>query len=348
MSRRYVVGLACLCTLVAVLLSVAGAWGRAGLPVERALFAAVAVLLTVGAHVIPALCRDTGAWFRLLAAVLWLACMAAVVVGHLAFFTAAERHAGEMRAIEAQTVERSTITARPLSEVAADLAGVNGSIARLRVDVARCPSCQSLPAKLEALTARARALETEEAEARRRITQEEEAVANRQAATVDPVSRRLAVTLGVTHEAASLAVGVVSAVVLELLGCLLWVKVTRWSTSTTHQAPLLDESRTVTACKSVMVADLSPDGHRSTNPARNEPVKPEIAGTVTRSHAANVDEGALAEAIRRGIVRPTVTAIRTYLKCSQSRAIELRRAWLASTKEKHNERELDGQPHGSA
>ncbi|WP_343549128.1 hypothetical protein [Ralstonia sp.] len=314
MTRRYVVTLACLCTLVAVLLSVAGAWSRAGLPVERALFAAVAVLLTVGAHVIPALCRDDQPVWRVLAGLLWLACMVAVVAGHLAFFAGAERHAGQLRVSEMPRAVRSAITARPLSEVAADLGAIRERIARLQASLIRCPTCQTENARLNGLQARREALETEEAEARRRITLEDAADARMQSALTDPAAGRAALMLGVSAAAASLIVGTVSAVVLELLGCLLWVKAcARGSANPASHARSSVERHAVTAPvtatdKGLQTGDVGAAGFCSDAP-------------VMAGHGADPD----ALAVIRDGIKPTVNAIRQHLKCSQARAAAIRR-----------------------
>ncbi len=342
MSRRPILILAACCTGVAVALSVAGAWNRAGLPMERALFAAVAALLTIGAHVLLALGRHESPGYRLAVLALWLVCLAAVVAGHLAFFAGAERHAGELRADEARQGERTgAIVARPLAEVAADLAGAVGQAERLRVALARCTHCDDTRARLTGLDARAAALRVEEAEARRRIALEDAAAERRQAARTDPVSARLAAVAGTTPGAVSLVTGVASAMVLELLGALLWIKVahgrvTEAASTSGVTAPVVAGTVGAEPADTGVAATTS---HASSGPevtasqAQTVPgpglaTAPQpFAGPEAGSPSPRTDSDLtrIAQAIQRGEVRPTVSAIRQHLRCSQAKAAEVRR-----------------------
>lgn len=304
--------LASSCTIVAVGLSVAGAWQRAGLPLERALFAAIAVLLTVSAHVLPALCRGGSGGAVRAGWVLWGACLISVCSGHLAFFTAAERHAGALRVADlppVSTFDRTAgIVARPLTQVAADRARVTADAERLRVVVTRCPDCLAQRARLLGLEGQAAALKTEEDEARRRIALQSETVAAtvlqraaESTAAVDPVASRVAALVGLTPDAIALALAGLSAATLELVGGLLW-----W------------RYRAVTAYSNAPV----------TVPEASIVPVPETPDTPTVAPPAH-EPNALADAVRRGELRPTVAGIRKFLGCSQTRATEVRRRLLA-------------------
>lgn len=300
MMRRSIFVLAIACSVVAVGLSAAGAWQRAGLPLERALFGAVAVLLTVAVHVLPALVHGERRAVRFATLVLWLACLVAVVCGHLAFFAAAARHAGELRAeavAGSPGLNAADRTVRPLAAVAADLARVTADAARLQVGLARCRDCPSLEAKLTGLTAQAKALQVEQAEAQRRISREDAMEAKRQTAAVDPVAGWLAVLTGVPDTTVALSMAVLTAVVLELVATLLWCRYRAVTTSSNAPVTVPDAS--------VVPVPETPD-----TPQAQEP-------------------DALADAVRRGELRPTVAAIRKFLGCSQTRATEVRRRLLA-------------------
>lgn len=310
--RQPILILASSCTIVAVGLSVAGAWQRAGLPIERALFAALVVLLTLSAHMLPALCRGGSGGAVRAGWVLWGACLISVCWGHLAFFSAAERHAGVLRAAELAPVpildHASGIVARPLTQVAADRARVMADAERLRVVVTRCPDCLAQRSRLLGLEAQVVALETEEQEARRRIALQSEAVAAttlqraaESAAATDPVASRVAALLGLTPDAIALTLAGLSAATLELVGGLLWWRYRAVTTSS--NAP-------------VTVPDAS------VVPVPETPDTPTVAPP---THEPN----ALADAVRRGELRPTVAAIRKFLGCSQTRATEVRRRLLA-------------------
>lgn len=312
-----VTGLAAACSLVAAWLSAAGAWNRGGTLIERALTAAVAVLLTLAVHQLPA-ALATGRRMPVAGGALWCACLASVVWGHLAFFAAANGHAGDARAqrqIEATAslpLEAPAV-ARPLAVVSAERATVRGDIARLQATAASCQHCPLGRARITALQQRAEALDVEEQEARRAIRQDESVraaalshAAHVEQARIDPAARLLAAATGAHADTVLLVTQLVAVICLELVGCVLWLRVA------SLRAP---------GCAAALPATPSPAPAVT---ARPEPSNEASSG------AGPVDDDQVAAAVRRGELKPTVAAIRQFVGCSQARAMTIRRRVLAT------------------
>lgn len=320
-EHRVVLGctmaLAAACSLVAAWLSAAGALNRGGTLGERALSAAVAVLLTLAVHQLPA-ALATGRRMPGAGWALWCACLVSVVWGHLAFFAAANGHAGDARAqrlIEAAAsmpVEVRAV-ARPLAVVSAERATVRGDIARLQATAANCRNCPLGAARITALQQRAEALDVEEQEARRAIRQDESAraaalshAAGVDKARLDPAARLLADATGAHADTVLLVTQLVAVICLELVGCVLWLRVA---------------SLRAAACAAALPAAL--------------PLAPAVTALPDPSNEASseagpTDDDQVAAAVRRGELRPTVAAIRQFVGCSQARAMTIRRRLLAS------------------
>lgn len=310
-------GLAAACSLVAAWLSAAGAWTRGGTLSERALIAAVAVLLTLAVHQLPAVLA-AGKRLPVAGYALWCACLVSVVWGHLAFFAAANGHAGDARA-QRQSEATATMPmearamARPLAVVTAERATVRGDIARLQATAANCRNCPLAAARIAALQQRAEALDVEVQEARRAIRQDESARATAQShaagvdrARLDPAARLLAAATGAHAETVLLATQLVAAICLELVGCVLWLRVASLRTPASEGALPCDAPQT---------------------PAVTAP--PET-GNEASSGTSHAEDSAVAAAVRRGDLKPTVAAIRQFVGCSQARAMTIRRRLLAS------------------
>lgn len=319
-ARLYVVSLATLCSVVAISLSAAGAWNRGGTLSERALIAAVAVLLTLAVHQLPAVLA-TGKRRAVAGWALWCVCLASVVWGHLAFFAAANGHAGDARAqrqieaIASMPMEARAM-ARPLAVVSAERATVRGDIARLQATAANCRNCPLGAARITALQQRAEALDVEEQEARRAIRQDESARATAQShaagvdrARLDPAARLLAAATGAHAETVLLATQLVAAICLELVGCVLWLRVASLRTASTEET---------LPC------------HVPQTPPVTVPAE---TGNEASSGASHAEDSAVAAAVRRGELKPTVAAIRQFVGCSQARAMTIRRRLLATRTE---------------
>jgi hypothetical protein len=222
-----------------------------------------------------------------------------------------------------------------------------------------CPSLRvarlSLDAKLDALNIEAdqakrrQAIEDREREETARITVARDAL--RDSVRDDPVTSRLAVSLGVTAASLDLASGLVFAAVLEGVACLFWFLALESSPPARMQTPAHDPvtdadrdaasvapavtsevtSGVVTPGDSLAVSTVTPTsppvpaGHVSVTQPHSMTVQ-----TVTQAAAAQAcqpptDLEKLLQAIQAGQVRTTVADIRRHLGCSQARAAALRR-----------------------
>ncbi len=229
--------LAWLTTAVGVAMAAAAAFERAGATLDRGLITAIAILLALGAHLLPALARRLPwAWL------LWGGCVLATLYGHAHFFTASSQRAGVQRAgalapshqTQAWQSELAAIQTRPLSTVAADQARLETRLSQAQDALTRCerstPS-QCRAAGLNASNARAKleANQVELAQARRAAelrTHLTDAAAlrdqQRSQLHQDPVDSLLARWLGVPVVSFGLALSLVQSLLVELLAALLW------------------------------------------------------------------------------------------------------------------------------
>ncbi|WP_423383544.1 twin-arginine translocation pathway signal protein [Burkholderia sp. LMG 32019] len=343
--------LATLASGTSLWISVVAGVERGGLPVERAAWAAVGVVLLLGAHLIPALSRGIGLNVRRAAMALWLVCMVSTGYGHATFFLASQRHAGDVRAA---TLHRSIEAAdavpaagRSLAEIARDQARVTQQLAVARNS--RCATrCELLAVRRESLSAQLAAFDVESAEARRREqavdrmrVANERQQAREDLARIDPVTARAADWLGVSRETVDLAVALVYGSVLECVACLCWLLAlppARCDAGDRPQPSIMSDSSVAAASHGSVTASLCLGQEQHVpDAASNAAVTPSHAVDAPASHPSrdwfagrvtNSDLLILTHAIANGQVRPTVKEIRTFLKCSQDKAMRLRRQFL--------------------
>ncbi|MEW9586765.1 hypothetical protein [Paraburkholderia sp. DGU8] len=259
-------------------------------------------MLVVAAHLFPALCRSHGWRIRVLGAVLWLACMAATCYGHAVFFVMAQKHAGELRA---GAVPMLVTHSRGLAQIAVDRAD---AVARLaRVAERRCGEhCATVRIDGATLTARLKALDVEAAEAKRAEAAQDSAAAERAAAMADPVTGALtAFGLPVAH--ADLVAGLAFAAVLEGVACFAWLLALRPDDVTEITATPVQQGSNAESVTAVTDA--------SNAVAATESAEIESPDDVTR----------VREAVAAGTLRATVTEIRKFLGCSQTKAADIRK-----------------------
>ncbi|MCF1442020.1 hypothetical protein ACI2VK_10140 [Ralstonia nicotianae] len=339
MSRGASWALAIAATGTALCLSVLAGWQRGGSLSERLVWVAIGVVLVACAHLLPALVRDAPIGLRGVAAVLWLACMAAACLGHATFFVLALRHAEELQVL-ATPVPELAAASRSLTAVMTERAEV---VARLAtVTTQRCSgNCTTLEARRVTLTARLAALDAEAEDVRRQMAERDRGTAQRDARLVDPVTARLAALLGTTVVRIELLTALAFAAVLEGTACLLWT-LTLMSRQRSEAPVALSHAPVVAPVEPLPAAvasatDVTAPPVTAVTPGAIEtagghaphdaPVTPHPAGA---SHDPDVTQ--LMQAIATGQLRPTVNGIRQRLGCSQARAIALRRqlAELAS------------------
>lgn len=224
--------LAGLATSTSIWITVIAGMERGGNASEHVAWAAVGVVLLLGAHLIPALSRQSPSKLRTAAWALWFVCMLSTGYGHATFFLTAQAHAGDMRAAD---VRRSTPTrqhvpnGRTLSAIAADQARVKQALIAVRST--RCTmSCRSLEVRRETLSIQLAALDVEAREALRERQLADRALASADAelnreerARVDPVTARAATLLGLSRDSVDLAIAVIFGTLLECVACIGWM-----------------------------------------------------------------------------------------------------------------------------
>jgi hypothetical protein len=258
--------LAALVTLTAASMTAVAAADRGGTDLDKALLIAMSVVIVLTVHLLPALSKRFVSW------IVWGCCLVCAIYGHLTFLTHASLRAAESRAqqsalvmgterqIEATKAALASIKARPMVMVAEALAVTEDKRERatLRLELAEGKRAEALREELVRLSATATQAQVTGA--------------------TDPVTSRLAGVMGVTDSTVTVVVGMTFAILLELIGTLLWYEALRHN---------------------VVVGDENPD--------------PENEVTVLKA------------AISEGKCRETVASIRSFLQCSQARALELRR-----------------------
>lgn len=332
--------LATFVTIVAALMTAVAAWDRGGTPLDKGLLVAMSVVIVLAVHLLPAISRRPSAWL------VWVGCLLCAVYGHLTFLTHASQRAGESMAQQsAQKVgtERqfeltrealAQIKARPVSEVAAELAVKHDRRVRaaLSVEIAEGKKAEKLREDLVRLSA----VSTE-------------AQVN---GSVDPVTQKLAELFETTQGAVSVVIGLTFAMLLELIGALLWVEALRPSVKNSEKVSDVTQPVTrpkvvsdtpvtrsaTTPATSAVTPATTPSKSNATLPAtpsvtQNEShaetnaTSQEIqTATQTESAPENSIVTSLKTAIEAGKCKATVNSIRAFLGCSQTRALELRRA----------------------
>lgn len=267
--------LALFVTLTASAMAAVAAWDRGGTIIDKALLVSMCVVIVLAVHLIPALSRRPVAWL------VWSVCLLCAVYGHLTFLThaslrAAEAHAqqsalaiGTERQIQSAREALDEIKARPVATVAAQLAqeGDRRMRAALRAELAEGKRAEALRDDLAQFEAVSTAV---------RVT-----------GATDPVTERLAVVTGWTESGVSVVIGMTFAMLLELIGALLWFEALRPSKAATEPTQG-DDSKAVT-----------------------DPITEQVT--------------AVTAAILAQECRLSVTSIREFLGCGQARAMEIRR-----------------------
>lgn len=349
--RRWTLALAALATTTALSLSVLAGWQRGGTLPERFIWIAIGVVLVTSAHLVPALIREMPIAIRSVGSVLWGACLLTACYGHAVFFAFAQQHAGEQRASTAQAIPALS-AARSLTTVMAERAAVIAQLAA--VNTRYCVgNCVTLESRRTTLAARLVALNAEADDVRRQQAVTDRITARQDALLVDPVTSRLAALLGTTTGRVDLLTGLVFAVVLEGVACLLWSIALRsplpksLPVVTGDVSPAVTVTRVVTEPVAAVVADaagmtqpgvmpvtashdketvsrnpVTPSHDRTTDShaPRDDPIAPLLAAAPIDDHLSR-----LVRDVAAGLVRPTVADIRRHLGCSQARAAELRR-----------------------
>ncbi|MDR5778088.1 hypothetical protein QCE63_01435 [Caballeronia sp. LZ065] len=342
-------------TVTALCISVLAGWQRGGWLSERIAWVTIGAVLVVSAHVLPALCRTASVVVRLGGAGLWVVCMVTTCYGHATFFLLAQEHAAALRVAALPVVVVPTApmmsssgrrTVRGPAAIAAEHADVVAALARAdaRHCAGDCPALRvirvSLAAKLDALDVEAdEAKRWQVAEDRQREETERLTAARdvlRDSVRDDPVTSRLANSLGVTAARVDLASGLVFAGVLEGVACLFWFLALgpanrtrdRVVGATSEDASVTPE---VGSGDSPAVSAVAPASspvaasHVSVVPLHSTAIPAVTPTDAAVACQPPTDLARLVQAIEAGQVRATVADIRRYLGCSQAKATALRR-----------------------
>jgi len=294
--------LAIFVTLTATAMAAVAAWDRGGTMVDKTLLISMSVVIVLAVHLLPAISRKPAAW------AVWFFCLLSATYGHLTFLVHSHERAGQLRSVESiqslgiehqiQLAEKALaeIKARPQAVVAADLSKEADRRVRaaLNVELSEAKKASNLRDEILRLSS-----ERSNAE----ITGQ-----------TDPVTQKLASVLSVTEQSILVAVGLTFAVLVELIGSLLWVEV-------------LKGKEGVTAPSNVVPAAVTQSVTESSNASVTQvPDRQSNAVPAPVPHQSNDDVTQLKVAVELGKCKPTVAGIRAYFGCSTSKASELRRA----------------------
>jgi hypothetical protein len=299
-------------TGLSVALSIASAYTRASTQHDQLLLAALGVVTVVSVHLLPGLIKGRQ---RLVMWPVWVACFCLVGFGHASWFlNAAEdastaRTAGSAAAIavvkerEAIGQALGEIKARPVAVVAAQLSRTTSTKRReaLALELAEARRAASMRDRLVSLAGNV--MPQPETRGNDRVT----------AGNVEGNARGMWSMAGGVGGITT-AAAVAAAVVVEVLGALLWAAALRGEVDA--QQPGITVQAVVPTVTQQIVNLMSSPLAQPVQPA-SVPVIDEVAD--------------LRGAIERGECRATVQSIRVYMGCKTETAARLRRALEVTT-----------------
>lgn len=249
---------------------------------DRTLLSLLALVVCLCAHLLPALSKRRAVWL------LWCACLVATMYSQLSFFTNVSTVAGEIRAKNSVQVVNST---QQIESVKQALSRIT---ARPVAVVARELSKSTNDKRIVALNAELDEAKRVEMLQDILIAVESNAVTIQSAESNDPLLSLLELVTGSNASVISIVIGTTFALVLELLAVFLWYE-------------LLSKSQPEVKSE-ISVPSVSPE-------LIELPI-PEVL-------ALSEDEklATLKHAIDTGEIKPTVAAIRKFLRCGQDKAV---------------------------
>lgn len=315
--------LALLATLTSLAIAALSGLERGGALPEQIGNIALAVAAVLAAHLLPALCRTRPLAVRSAATCMWAVSIVVVLYGQMTFFLLAQQHAGDLRA---KAVSETPPILPVVVSPTRSLTAISQDQQKVRTQLAannarRCDGdCPTQRMRREVLTAKLDALTTEADEVKRHQAKDDRQAALADRATRlrdslhdDPVTARLSAVTGLDEQKLNLLLALVCAGVLDCMGSLCW-----WLA--------FDSSRT--AVTPGMTGVVLPD-----DPSRRDLVPPEPDATtdadVPVANDSDVQLAQLVRGVSAGKLRPTVDGIRTYFRCGQTTANQLRREYHA-------------------
>ena len=345
------IGMALFVTVVAIMMTGVAAWDRGGNDLDRALMVALSVVIVLAVHLLPAISRRSIAW------VVWAGCLLCAIYGHLTFLVhsnqRASQHLSEVSTLTVGTENQikaarealAEITARPMAVVAAERANTKDLRIRhaLNIELSQAQKAQQIRDDL-------RKLESDSTQAKVN-------------GAVDPVTQKVAEVLGVTEAQVSVVIGLTLALLLELIGAVLWFEALRGEPEKVMAAaggsneeigvtqpvtkivtPAVTQSVTkskssatrkiVTPVTPAVTQESNDDATLITQSVTTESITPvtfenQKVSNATQFQESNKEDSefeSLKLAIQTGQAKSTVSGIREFLGCSQTKAMELRRA----------------------
>lgn len=237
-ATRWIAGaLATVVTLVCAGMAGMSALERSTSTAGAVVFVALALVMVVGSHLLPALARGS----RIGQAV-FAVCVLVTLYNHAYFFDSEKRHMGLQRQAEVAPSadvlryeqELKLIDARGLPLVSADLAAAQVALAKASAALERCQAketarCTSAKATLEMAQAQVGALQDERTQAMRAedlraslsgaVAAHSAKVVQAGGNTVDAAIARL---LGIEADTVAIVTSVMQSIALEVMGALLW------------------------------------------------------------------------------------------------------------------------------
>jgi hypothetical protein len=277
---------------------------------DQILLVSLAIAICLATHLIPALTKNK--W----ALGLWVGCLVITIYGHINFFTHASLRANEARAEKSAMVSGFTRQINAAKEALAEIRArpvsvISDMLAKTEINI-------------ESRAVR-RSLRDELAEAKRSAVLHDAILKLEGQITVavvkgaaDPVTALLVTVTGIEESKIILIINLGRAILLELVGVWLWMKVLSG-----YATP---ESRTTPA-----TIPPIPETVKSATPTVN------IEGVVGTRVATPLDIPVadqkddvddLKAAVESGDCQLTVNGVRKFLGCGQAKALEVRRALI--------------------
>jgi len=329
-----VIALASVFTAVAVLMSAAAALQRAAGVLELTIMVIVSVSVVLAVHLIPAVLREHKKW---VVWPVWVLAFLCALWGHITFFSSAADSAARTRfaksgapAALAQKrasleAELDAIKARPLAVIARQLAWSKNedTQAALRIEMReaeRAVRLREMLLELDGSHVKSN-VESNESHGNSHVTSHASHAVTLQshAVTFDPGTRALADMIGVPAERVVLAVSIISAMLVELVGMLLWCSALRPARVSQKISPKIPEAEP-------QIAHETEHETVSHPPQISEPAPSAVAQQILGVATPPADElQVIRQAVADGRCRATVQSIRAYAGCGQARAAELRK-----------------------
>ena len=277
---------------------------------DQTLLVSLAIALCVGTHLIPALTQNK--W----ALGLWGGCLVMTIYGHLNFFTHVSLRANEARTEKSAMVSGSSRQINAAKEALAEIRARPISV------VSDILAKTEINAENRAIR---RSLRDELVEAKRSAVLHDEILKLEGQITVaavkgavDPVTALLVTVTGIDESKIILIINLGRAVLLELVGVWLWMKVL-----STYANP---ENFTTPA-----TIPPIPESVKSATPTVNieRVAKTKVATSLDIPVVDQKDDiDDLKAAVESGDCPLTVNGVRKFLGCSQAKALEVRRVLI--------------------